>query len=64
MTVKFADMMKELFTPKERATIRRSARSIAKQHIALRELRRPPVRTQGAMARRPKKKTAGRRSAS
>lgn len=52
MTVKFEDMMKELFTPKERAAIRRSARGIASHHMALRELRQTRLQTQVAMARR------------
>ena len=52
MTVTFEDMMKELFTPKERAAIRRSARGIAKHHMALRELRQTRLQTQATMARR------------
>jgi DNA-binding XRE family transcriptional regulator len=52
MTVTFEDMMKELFTPKERAAIRRSARGIAKNHMALRELRQTRLQTQATMARR------------
>ncbi len=52
MTVTFEDMMKELFTPKERAAIRHSARGIAKQHMALRELRQIRLQTQATMARR------------
>ena len=38
--MKFEDMMKELFTPKERAAIRQKARRIAKRYMALRELRK------------------------
>ena len=52
MPVKFEDMMKELFTPKERAAIRRSASRIARQHMALRELRQARLQTQVSMARR------------
>ena len=40
MLVKFDDMMRKLFTTKERVTIRRTARGIAKRYAALRELRR------------------------
>jgi len=46
MPVKFEAMMKELFTPKERAAIRRSARHIAKKHLAPRELREARRQTQ------------------
>lgn len=52
MTVKLDDMMKKLFTPKERAAIRRDAAVIAKRHMALRELREARSRTQVAMARK------------
>jgi DNA-binding phage protein len=50
--VKFEDMMKELFTPKERAAIRRSASRIARHHMALRELRQSRRQTQVSIARR------------
>lgn len=52
MPVKFEEMMKELVTPKERAAIRRSAKRIAKQHLALRELREARRQTQVSLARR------------
>ncbi|MFI4998723.1 MAG: helix-turn-helix domain-containing protein [Reyranellales bacterium] len=52
MPVKFEDMMKELFTPKERAAIRRTGSRVAKHHMALRELRQARNRTQVSMARR------------
>jgi len=52
MTVKLDDMMKKLFTPKERAAIRRDAAVIAKRHMALRELREARSRTQVAIARK------------
>jgi len=52
MTVELEDMMKKLFTPKERAAIRRDAAGIAKRHMALRELREARNRTQVAMARK------------
>lgn len=52
MPVKLDDMMKKLFTPKERAAIRRNAGVIAKRHMALRELREARSRTQVAMARK------------
>ena len=52
MTVKLDDMMKKLFTPKERVAIRRDAAAIAKRHMALRELREARNRTQVAMARK------------
>ncbi|WP_428668945.1 helix-turn-helix domain-containing protein [Reyranella sp.] len=52
MTVKLEDMMKKLFTSKERATIRRDAAAIAKRYMALRELREARNRTQVAMARK------------
>lgn len=52
MTVKFEDVMRELFTPKERAAIRRDAATIAKRHMMLRELREARNRTQVAMARK------------
>ena len=52
MVVKLDDMMKKLFTPKERAAIRRDARAIARRHMALRELREARSRTQVAMARK------------
>ena len=52
MPVKFQDMMRELFTPKERAAIRRTAASIAVRHMALRDLRQARNRTQVAMAKR------------
>jgi transcriptional regulator with XRE-family HTH domain len=45
-------MMKKLFTPKERAAIRREAGVIAKRHMALRELREARSRTQVALARK------------
>ncbi len=51
MPVKFEDMMRELFTPKERAAIRRTAARIAQRHMALRELRQARNRTQVSMAR-------------
>lgn len=51
MPVKFEDMMRELFTSKERAAIRRTARGIAKRHMALRELRQARNRTQVSMAK-------------
>jgi hypothetical protein len=34
MPVKVEDMMRELFSPKERAAIRRAATAIAKRHLA------------------------------
>lgn len=52
MTVKLDDMMKKLFTPKERASIRRDAAAIVKRHMALRELREARNRTQVAIARK------------
>jgi DNA-binding phage protein len=52
MPVKFEDMMQELFTPKERAAIKRTAATIAKRHMALRELRQARNRTQVSIARR------------
>jgi DNA-binding XRE family transcriptional regulator len=52
MAVKLEDMMKKLFTPKERAAIRREAGVIAKRHMALRELREARSRTQVALARK------------
>jgi DNA-binding XRE family transcriptional regulator len=52
MAVKFEDMMRELFTSKERASIRRTAANIAKRHMALRELRQARNRTQVSMAKR------------
>jgi len=52
MPVKFEDMMRELFTPKERAAIRRDAAKIAKRHMALRELREARNRTQVNIARK------------
>jgi Helix-turn-helix len=52
MPVKYKDMMRELFTPKERAAIRRTASGIAKRHMALRELRQARNRTQVSMAKR------------
>jgi DNA-binding XRE family transcriptional regulator len=52
MPVTFEDMMQEVFTPKERAAIRRSAKRIAKQHLALRELREARRQTQTSLARR------------
>ena len=39
MPVKLEDMMRELFTLKERAAIRCAAARIAKRHMALREQR-------------------------
>ena len=47
MVVKLDDMMKKLFTPKERAAIRRDARAIARRHMALRELRGLPGAASG-----------------
>lgn len=52
MAVKFEDVMRELFTPKERTAIRRDAATIAKRHMALRELREARNRTQVAIARK------------
>jgi DNA-binding XRE family transcriptional regulator len=52
MAVKLEDMMKKVFSPKERAAIRREAGAIAKRHMALRELREARSRTQVAMARK------------
>jgi transcriptional regulator with XRE-family HTH domain len=52
MAVKFEVMMRELFTSKERASIRRTAGQIAKRHMALRELRQARNRTQVSMAKR------------
>lgn len=52
MPVKFEDMMQEVFTPKERAAIRRDAKRIARQHLALRELREARRQTQTSLARR------------
>ncbi len=52
MPVKFEDMMRELFSPAERAAIRRTAAGIAKRHMALRELRQARNRTQVSMAKR------------
>lgn len=52
MTIKLEDMMRKLFTLKERAAIRRDAAGIAKCHMALRELREARNRTQVAMARK------------
>lgn len=52
MPVKFDDMMQEVFSPKERAAIRRTATTIAKRHLALRELREARNRTQVSVARR------------
>jgi transcriptional regulator with XRE-family HTH domain len=52
MPVKFKDMMRELFTARERAAIRRTAAGIAKRHMALRELRQARNRTQVSMAKR------------
>jgi DNA-binding phage protein len=52
MPVKFEEIMKELFTSKERAAIRRSATTLAKRHMALRELRQARNRTQVSIARR------------
>src|SRR6266446_2617963 len=40
LAVKFDDMMRELFSTKERVAIRRTAKRIAKRYVALRELRR------------------------
>jgi hypothetical protein len=52
MLVKFDDTMRKLFTTKERITIRRTARGIAKRYVALRELRRlrnrPTAKTKAA----------------
>lgn len=52
MPVKFEDMLQELFSPKERAAIRRTATALAKRHLALRELREARNRTQVSVARR------------
>ena len=52
MAVKLEDMMKKVFTAKERTAIRREGGAIAKRHMALRELREARSRTQVAMARR------------
>lgn len=52
MPVKFGDMMKELFTPKERAAIRQKASRLAKRHMALRELREARNQSQVSLARR------------
>ena len=52
MAVKFDDMMRELFSPAERAAIRRTATGIAKRHLALRELRQARGRTQLSIARK------------
>lgn len=52
MAVKFEDMMRELFSPAERAAIRRTATGIAKRHLALRELRQVRGRTQVSIARK------------
>ena len=41
MPVKFKDMMRELFTPKERAAIRRTAAGNAKRHAASRKAQKP-----------------------
>jgi hypothetical protein len=40
MAVRFEDMMRELFTSKERANVRRTAGKIAKRQLASRELRK------------------------
>lgn len=37
IAVKFEEMMKELFAPKDRAAIRQKATRLAKRHVALRE---------------------------
>ena len=39
MPVTFDDMIRELFTPKDCAAIRRTAARIAKRHMALLEMR-------------------------
>lgn len=52
MPVKSKDMMRQLFTVRERAAIRRTATGIAKRHMALRELRQARNRTQVSMAKR------------
>ncbi len=52
MPVKFEEMMREVFSPAERAAIRRAAAGIAKHHMALRELRQARNRTQVSMAKR------------
>jgi hypothetical protein len=39
MAVKFKDMMRELFTPKERVAIRRAAAGNSKRYSALRKTR-------------------------
>ncbi|MBM3648455.1 MAG: helix-turn-helix transcriptional regulator [Alphaproteobacteria bacterium] len=44
--------MQQLFSPKERTAIRWKAASIAKRHLALRELRQARNRTQVSVARR------------
>lgn len=53
MPVKFEDMMREFFSPRERAAIRRAATVIAKRHLALREVRVARNRRQ-----KPRKKAA------
>jgi DNA-binding XRE family transcriptional regulator len=52
MVVKLEDVMKKVFTARERAAIRRDARVIAKRHLALRELREARNRTQVVLARK------------
>lgn len=39
MPVKFEDMMRGLFSPRECAAIRRAATVVAKRHLALQEVR-------------------------
>jgi hypothetical protein len=52
MSVSFDTMLKELFTPAERAAIRRTGKAIARRHLTLAELRRAQSRTQEGMAKR------------
>jgi hypothetical protein len=58
MPVKFEDMMRELFSPAERAAIRRTASGIAKRHMALRELRQARNRGIGGTREKLKSKAA------
>lgn len=52
MPVSFDTMLKEMFTPAERAAIRRTGKAIARRHLTLAELRRAQNRTQEGMAKR------------
>ena len=52
MPVKFEDMMRELFTPKERVAIRRTVAGIAKRYMALRKHRKPRTLAQDPIAKR------------